>query len=83
MTIENTTHSESLSLGQVRVETVLGIGIQRPTHAAYPDLLVHRVAIVFALCYSLQLSVSPSVGRLERTAALIFISRSSSSLLRP
>ena len=41
-----------------------------------PDLLVHRAAIVFALCYSLRLSVSPSVGRLERKAALVFISRS-------
>ena len=67
----------------MRVETAFGIGVHAPTYAAYPDLLVHRVAVVFALCYSLRLSVSPLVGRLERKAALVFISRSSGSLLWP
>ena len=55
----------------------------QPTRLASPDLLVHRVAAVFALCYSLWLSVGPLVGRLERKAALVFISRSSGSLLTP
>ena len=73
--IEPTTHLRSLSLGKVRVETVLGIGVQH--------LLVHRVAIVFALYHSLRLSVSPLVGRLERKAALVFISRCPVSLQRP
>ena len=67
----------------MRVETVLGMGFNTPPHAASPDLLVHRVAIVFALCNSLRLSVSPLVGRLERKAVLVFISRSPGSLLRP
>ena len=61
----------------------MGLEFNAPTHAASPDLLVHRVAIVFALSHSLRLSVSPLVGRLERKAALVFISRSPGSLLRP
>ena len=61
----------------------LGLEFNAPTHAASPDLLVHRVAAVFALCYSLWLSVGPLADRLERKAALVFISRSSGSLPRP
>ncbi len=69
----------------MRVETVLGIGVQHSTLAASSDLLVHRVAIVFALRYLLQLFVSPLVGQLERQAkaALVFVPRSLGSQLRP